>query len=134
MNAVDRLKMQSEIMQLPLLDQQAMVARLTWLQEGRANQMPPAERDLGWFFWLLMAGRGFGKTRAGAEDIWWYGYKNPGSRLAVVGSTSDDCRKVCFEGESGLIAKTPPELVANWNRGEKLLTLTLMLPWGEQAA
>lgn len=124
MNPVERLKIQSEIMQLPLLDQQAMVARMTWLSEGRHNQMPPPERDLGWFFWLLMAGRGFGKTRAGAEDIWWYGYRNPGSRIAVIGSTSDDCRKVCFEGESGLLAKCPDALIASWNRGEKVLTLT----------
>ena len=124
MNHVDRLRLQSEIIQLPLLDLQAMTARLQWLTDGRAEQMPPDESDEGWFLWLAMAGRGFGKTRAGAEDMWWFGYTHPGSILAVVGSTSDDCRKVCFEGESGLLARTPPELVANWNRGEKLLTLT----------
>lgn len=124
MNHVDRLKLQSEIIQLPLLDLQAMTARLQWLTDGRAEQMPPDESDEGWFLWLAMAGRGFGKTRAGAEDMWWFAYTHPGSILAVVGSTSDDCRKVCFEGESGLLARTPPALIANWNRGEKLLTLT----------
>jgi hypothetical protein len=43
--------------------------------------------------------------------------------LAVVAPTND-CRKTCFEGESGLIARVPPHLVANWNRGEMVLTLT----------
>ncbi len=116
--------MQAEIASLPLLDQEAMVARLVWLQSGRADQMPPPEDDLGWFFWLLMAGRGSGKTRAGAEDTWWFAYTFPGARIAVVSPTSDDCRKVCFEGESGLLAKTPPSFIENWNRGEKILTFT----------
>jgi phage terminase large subunit-like protein len=77
-----------------------------------------------WFFWLLMAGRGAGKTRTGAEDAWWYGFLYPGCRYAVVAPTNADCRKTCFEGESGLIARVPPTLVANWNRGEMVLTLT----------
>jgi len=118
------LMMQSELVQLPLPDLSAISARMTWLQSGRGDQMPPDETDETWFMWLLMAGRGAGKTRAGAEDCWWFGYLNPMSRQAVIGPTSDDCRKVCFEGESGLIARCPPRLVANWNRGEKLLTMT----------
>lgn len=124
MNHVERLQLQSEIIQLPLLDLEAMSARLEWLTDGRADQMPPPEDDLGWFIWLLMAGRGSGKTRAGAEDCWWYAYRNPEARIAVVSPTSDDCRKVCFEGESGLLAKTPKSFIANWNRGEKILTFT----------
>lgn len=120
-----------------------MVARQEWLVDGRPDQMPPPERwtqadnDNGWctpeevgqwredwFFWLMMAGRGAGKTRAGAEDAWWYGYQNPGIRFAVVAPTSNDCRKTCFEGESGLLARVPQHLVASWNRGEMVLTLT----------
>lgn len=111
-------------MQLPLAEQIALCARLEWLSSGRPDQMPPPEDNVGWFIWLMMAGRGAGKTRAGAEDIWWYGYRNPGSRLAVVGPTSDDCRKTCFEGESGILARCPSVLVENWNRGEKLLLMT----------
>lgn len=124
MNFVESLQAQSEIIQIPMVDLQAMTHRYEWLSICRGNQLPPPEEDMGWFFWLLDAGRGFGKTRAGAEDIWNFGYENPNSIIAVVGSTSDDCRKVCFEGESGLLARCPPLLVSNWNRGEKLLTLT----------
>lgn len=141
---VERLHMQSEIAQLPLHDQESMVWRLRWLTDGRPDQMPPPEKwgpgDVGdgpgqcteemvgqwredWFMWLMMAGRGSGKTRAGAEDAWWFGHMYPGARYAIVAPTSDDCRKTCFEGESGLIARIPPHLVANWNRGEKVLTM-----------
>jgi phage terminase large subunit-like protein len=121
---IQTLQLQSEIAQLPLQQQQAMVHRMEWLEDGRKDQMSPPEEDESWFLWLMMAGRGAGKTRAGAEDAWWYGYENPGCRYAIVAPTSDDCRKTCFEGESGLLARCPPHLVANWNRGEKVLTLT----------
>ena len=123
MSIVASLQMQSEIAQLPLDDLAAMVARLEWLEGGRPDQMPPPEGDDNWFFWLLMAGRGAGKTRAGAEDVWWYAFTHPGARVAVVAPTSQDCRKTCFEGESGLIARIPHWLVASWNRGELLLTM-----------
>jgi len=121
---ISNLQVQSEIMQLPLSDLEAYTYRLDWLTSGRADQMPPDEDDESWFFWLMMAGRGSGKTRAGAEDAWWYGHTNRGIRYAVVGPTNSDCRKTCFEGESGLLARVPPHLVANWNRGEMVLTLT----------
>lgn len=138
---VDNLQFQSEIVQLPLNDLTAMVARQEWLVRTieRPDQRPPHEtwtaesapspdlvgkwRD-DWFMWLMMAGRGSGKTRAGAEDAWWFGYTHPGCRIAVVAPTSNDCRKTCFEGESGLIARIPAELIANWNRGELVLTMT----------
>ena len=131
-----------------MVTQIAIAARKIWVGvgdtpgDGRGDQMPPDEiwdpadaAEIGkpelagtpredWFFWLMMAGRGSGKTRAGAEDAWWFGFMNPGSRIAIVAPTSNDCRKTCFEGESGLLARVPPQLVANWNRGEMLLTLT----------
>lgn len=124
MDFTQRLLMQSEVAQLPLADLGSMVHRLQWLEDGRPDQMPPPEEDETWFMWLMMAGRGSGKTRAGAEDAWWFGKMYPGTRYAIVAPTSDDCRKTCFEGESGLLARVPPHLVANWNRGEKVLTLT----------
>jgi predicted phage terminase large subunit-like protein len=58
--------------------------------------------------WLVLAGRGFGKTRAGAE--WVRGEIESGRRrcLALVGATERDVRKVMVEGESGLLAVAPP--------------------------
>lgn len=70
-----------------------------------------------------MAGRGWGKTRTGAEDVAWYGFSRPNSRIAIVAPTYADARDTCVEGESGLLAVLPSEVVENWNRslGELIL-------------
>ena len=74
--------------------------------------------------WLLLAGRGFGKTRTASEDMAAYGLDNPGANLAVVAETFSDARDVCFEGESGLLACLPESSVRLWNRsiGELFLS------------
>ena len=69
-----------------------------WAAKGQVE--PDAN---GWRVWLMMAGRGFGKTRAGAEwihDIAMTGRK----RIALVGATIDEARSVMVEGVSGLLA------------------------------
>ncbi|MFZ5746405.1 MAG: DNA-packaging protein [Pseudomonadota bacterium] len=57
-----------------------------------------------WTIWLIRAGRGFGKTRAGAEWLSEQARRHPGARIALVGGTAEDARRVMIEGESGLIA------------------------------
>ena len=69
---------------------------------AHANQLPPSGE--GWRVWLMMAGRGFGKTRAGAEWIHRLGSGKPGVRIALVGATIADARSVMIEGVSGLLA------------------------------
>lgn len=73
--------------------------------------------------WVILAGRGWGKTRTGAEAVAWYGMENPGVRIAVVAPTTADARDTCIEGESGLINVLPREAVQTWNRslGELIL-------------
>ena len=66
------------------------------------NQLPPGGE--GWRTWLMMAGRGFGKTRAGAEWIFRLGNGKPGSRIALVGASIADARSIMVEGVSGLLA------------------------------
>ena len=56
-----------------------------------------------WRFWLMLAGRGAGKTRAGAEWIR-KRVKNGARRIAIVGRTAKDVRNVMVNGESGLIS------------------------------
>ena len=56
----------------------------------------------GWRVWLMMAGRGFGKTRAGAEWVMRLASQRK-VRFALVGATIDDARSVMIEGESGLL-------------------------------
>lgn len=66
------------------------------------NQLPPSGE--GWRTWLMMAGRGFGKTRAGAEWIYRLAEGKPGCRIALVGGTMIEARSIMVEGVSGLLA------------------------------
>ena len=76
-----------------------------WPLWARAAQLPPSGP---WRVWLIMAGRGFGKTRAGSEWVRRVAESNPGSRIAVVAASLHEARSVMVEGESGLIAISPP--------------------------
>src|SRR5690348_5413432 len=68
---------------------------------AHANQLPPSSE--GWRTWLMMAGRGFGKTRAGAEWIHRLADGKPKVRIALVGATIADARSIMVEGVSGLL-------------------------------
>lgn len=69
-----------------------------WAHEG---QFWP---DGDWRIWLIRAGRGFGKTRAGAEWVSQMARDAPGARIALIGATLEDARRVMVEGPSGLLA------------------------------
>jgi len=58
---------------------------------------------------LILAGRGWGKTRTGAQDIALYALRNPNTISAVVAPTFGDLRRVCFNGPSGLMSIIPKE-------------------------
>jgi phage terminase large subunit-like protein len=81
------------------LDQQLVVDGL-WQRWSHEGQYPD---DGDWRIWLIMAGRGYGKTRAGAEWVSRLARGDGSLRFALVGATLDDVRKVMIEGESGLI-------------------------------
>ena len=73
-------------------------------RHARPAQRPPTEFSAHEArYWLMMAGRGFGKTRAGAEWLAHQARSQPKSHWAVVAPTNDDVRETCFEGESGLL-------------------------------
>ena len=76
-----------------------------WNVWARQQQLPP-EGD--WRTWLIMAGRGFGKTRAGAEWVRALALDHPDMRMALVASSLGEARAVMVEGESGLLAVGPP--------------------------
>ncbi len=78
-----------------------------WAFWAREAQLPPPG---DWRYWLILAGRGFGKTRAGAE--WVRAQVALGRRrIALVGPTAADVRDVMIEGQSGLMNICPP-----WDR------------------
>lgn len=95
--------------------------RLRWRLTARPNQLtPPGD----WLVWLILAGRGFGKTRTGAEDSADFLLSNPLARLAVVAPSFSSGRDVCLEGESGLLNVLPRSLIQTWNRSMGELVLT----------
>ena len=67
---------------------------------SRADQRAPADDE--WDYWALFAGRGFGKTRTGAE--WVIDQARVHARGALVGPTAADVRDIMVEGESGILA------------------------------
>ncbi len=71
-----------------------------WPLWARETQLAP---DGDWAVWLLMAGRGFGKTRCGAEWVRGMVESKKAGRIALVGPTAGDTRDVMVEGESGLL-------------------------------
>ncbi|MDR6709993.1 phage terminase large subunit-like protein [Novosphingobium sp. 1748] len=76
-----------------------------WELWARPEQLPPRG---DWRIWLVMAGRGFGKTRLGAEWVRRVAADHPDARIALVGASLGDARAVMVEGESGILACSPP--------------------------
>jgi predicted phage terminase large subunit-like protein len=93
----------------------------SWSETARPNQIVPTT---DWTEAGFLAGRGFGKTRVGAE---WMGravYEDPsGFDSYVVAPTYSDVKFTCFEGESGLLSVVPPELVIEYNRSDLFIRM-----------
>lgn len=77
-----------------------------WRLWARPSQLPP---EGAWRVWLLLAGRGFGKTRSGAEWVRAQAESGAARRIALVAPTARDARLVMVEGESGLLAIAPDD-------------------------
>ena len=92
-----------------------------WQDTARPDQLIPQS---GWTECGVLAGRGYGKTRVGAEWLGEAAWRDPQAfPRAVVAPTQADVRFTCFEGESGLLSVIPPELVESYNRTDLVLTL-----------
>lgn len=81
-----------------------------WLSTARDKQVAPQGE---WAIWLILAGRGWGKTKTGAEDIVAYAMRHPKSICAVVAPTLGDLRRTCIEGPSGILSILPNECLEN---------------------
>lgn len=85
--------------------EKAAALRWDWSFWARPSQLAP-EGD--WFIWLVLAGRGFGKTRLGAEWVRAEVDARRAGRIAIVADTAADARDVLVEGASGLLSIYPP--------------------------
>lgn len=110
-----------ELMAMSAPELEALAWRMSWLAKAHKHQiMPPGT---WWTKWLLLAGRGAGKTRTAAEEIGWQAWANPGTRWLVAAPTSDDLLRVCFKGESGLLACIPKALIESFVEKPPQITL-----------
>lgn len=103
----------------PIPDNPIDAAALAWNWPtwARADQLPPAGK---WSIWLIKAGRGWGKTRVGAE--WIRSIATPGARIALVGATAADVRDVMIEGESGILRVCEPWNLPKYEPSKRRLT------------
>ena len=111
-------------------------------RHARWKQHPPDDLAPAWFIWFLMAGRGFGKTRTGAEWMVDRMHESPpNSYFGAVAPTIDDGRDILVEGESGLLYVLDRRKIRHhWNRtlgqldilssGSRLETFTDQKPDG----
>lgn len=99
-------------------DSEAYAALYEWRIWARENQVAPPGT---WTTWLVLAGRGFGKTRTGAE---WIRERiaSGARRIAIAGRTSADVRDVMIEGESGVLACCPDHDRPHYEPSKRRLT------------
>ena len=91
-----------------LSNEEAAQLRYMWEFWARPEQLAPPDP---WSIWLIKAGRGWGKTRVGAE--WVRNMKDSVGRIALIGPTAADVRDVMVDGDSGIIPISPP-----WDKPE----------------
>lgn len=90
-----------------------------WPLWARPNQLEP---EVSYTTWLILAGRGFGKTRTGAETIIKWVREGICKRIALVAEDSADARDVMVEGESGILACSPRDFKPKYEPSKRRLT------------
>lgn len=90
-----------------------------WSVWARPAQLAP---DGDWRIWLILAGRGFGKTRSGAEWVRQQVETGCAGRIALVGATAADVRDTMIEGESGLLRIFPDETRPRYEPSKRRVT------------
>ncbi len=91
----------------------------SWEHTARPEQREPTHQP--WNTWLILAGRGFGKTRTGAETVWSWIRDTRYKHIALIGQTIIEARQVMVEGESGLLSVIPKGALKKYHKGDGLL-------------
>lgn len=118
MSALDAVladpSIQKEYADLHPIEQIVVNWQLKWnAVQAHKHQLEPVGD--WWNVWLMLAGRGAGKTRASAETLAGWAWEQPNTRWLVSAPTSGDLKGTCFEGDSGLMSVIPAELIAKYN-------------------
>ena len=105
-----------------LSDEEALALMYDWTEQGRRKQQLP---EGFWVIWLILAGRGWGKTRTGSQAVIQWVEESPlPLRIAGVAETKRDAREVIALGESGVIAMSPPWNKPKYEPSKGLITWT----------
>lgn len=121
MNLSDHEALKRQLAALPLEVLAYVDWQRRWTETARPPQIPP---KTDWSECGYLAGRGFGKTRVGAEWITRAGYEDPsGFDSCVIAPTYQDVKITCFEGESGILSVLPPELLVEHNKTDMVIRL-----------
>jgi phage terminase large subunit-like protein len=102
-----------------LSDRQAADLLYDWRFWARPEQVPP---DGDWRCWLVLAGRGFGKTRTAAEWVRAEVEAGRRGRFGLIARTAADVRDVIVEGESGILATARPDFRPRYEPSKRRLT------------
>lgn len=127
--ATESRSLGAQLATLPAAERAAFLASLdaeelaaleyAWEVWARPSQLePPGD----WSVWLICAGRGYGKTRCAAETVRKWVESGRCKRLALVARTAADVRDVVVEGESGILAISPPWCRPTWEPTKRRLT------------
>ncbi|MFM9977896.1 MAG: DNA-packaging protein [Sphingomonadaceae bacterium] len=114
MTAAELARMKPDAWRATVAKLGARRLRYDWPFWAKPAQTPPPS---DWRTWLIMAGRGFGKTRAGAEWVRAQAERDGKLRIALVAATIEETRNVMIEGESGLLAIADPAVRPRWEPG-----------------
>ena len=110
---------QLKLLKDKLNEEELAALKYDWTKWGRPKQLPPPG---DWLGWLILAGRGFGKTRTGAEFVRDCVESGKYKRIGLIAETSRDGRDVVVEGDSGILSVCPPWNKPNYESSKKRLT------------
>jgi phage terminase large subunit-like protein len=108
-----------KLLALELERRKQEIASYVWENVARPNQLPPKGN---WKIWLILAGRGFGKTRMGAETIRTWIDQKIYRRIALIAETESEGRRVMIEGPSGLLNIYPPKETPLYEPSKRKIT------------
>jgi len=121
----------ARLKQLPPDDLRHGYAHTMTTKSGELMELAPCQcrktrqgPDLDWLVWLLLSGRGFGKTWVGASWTAEQARTYPNSAWAVIAPTFSDTRRVCIEGSSGLLAAIGKDELVNYRRNDLEIELS----------
>ncbi len=106
----------------PKAELDAAMWQIKWGIQALPHQREPEDGEYDTF--LMLAGRGSGKTHTASHWIGIRAWKFSGTRWLVTAPTSNDIRATCFEGDSGLMNIIPPSLIESYNKSLFEITLT----------